>query len=608
MRDGVRIAIDVHLPARLAPGERRPTIVRQTRYFRSVRIKPPFARLPIAELPDLYARTRRLFLAAGYAWVDVDVRGSGASFGTQPFPWSDDEVRDGAEVVDWIVRQPWSDGTVGSLGISYDGTAAEMLLRNRHPAVRAVAPLFSLFDVYADVAFPGGVHLSWFTEAWNRFNQTLDANAFDRAMAQALWLMLRGARPGEAGLVRAALDALPEARCVEATARALRAMVGGVRPVDDDAHGALLSQAVAGHAANFDVHAGALQLTHRDDRGVSDRFPDATIDAFSPHAHAGDVAASGAAIYSVSGWRDGAYPHAAIKRFRTVRTPGSRLTLGPLGHGGKLYVSPSHPTRPAAFDLDGELLAFFDLHLRGRDAGLRDEPPVHYYTTGEEAWKSASTWPPPGTTPRVLHLAPERALAWEAPSREGEDAYAVDPGAGSGERSRWRALLGAYIQADYPDRAERDARLLTYTSPPLERDLEVTGHPLLTLFVITDSDDATVHAYLEEVTADGRVCYVTEGQLRALHRAVAPDAPYASAVPYHSFRRADAAPLVPGQPAELVIDLLPVSHRFRRGSALRLALAGADRDHFRAPPSPPGVLRVQRRRLLASRLELPVMG
>ncbi|MCZ7678074.1 MAG: hypothetical protein M5U28_04585 [Sandaracinaceae bacterium] len=67
MRDGVRIAIDAYVPrgARAAP-----TILRQTRYLRS--LDAPEA---IGALFDLYARTRRVFLAAGYAWVDVDVRG-----------------------------------------------------------------------------------------------------------------------------------------------------------------------------------------------------------------------------------------------------------------------------------------------------------------------------------------------------------------------------------------------------------------------------------------------------------------------------------------------------------------------------------------------------
>ena len=54
---------------------------------------------------------------------------------------------------------------------------AEMLPVNRHPAVKAVAPRFSLFDTYLDIAFPGGIHDAWFTENWRRLNEALDRNA-----------------------------------------------------------------------------------------------------------------------------------------------------------------------------------------------------------------------------------------------------------------------------------------------------------------------------------------------------------------------------------------------------------------------------------------------
>lgn len=70
-----------------------------------------------------------------------------------------------SDLVSWIIQQPWSDGKIGSLGTSYDGTAAEMLLTTKHPAIKAISPRFSLFDCYTDVAFPGGIHLNWFTKS-----------------------------------------------------------------------------------------------------------------------------------------------------------------------------------------------------------------------------------------------------------------------------------------------------------------------------------------------------------------------------------------------------------------------------------------------------------
>ena len=83
----------------------------------------------------------------------------------------------------------------------YQPIAAEMLLVNQHPAVRAIAPLFALHDAYTDVAFPGGVHLAWFTESWGRFNALLDF-VHDRFA----FLVVQRARFGKADAARVAVE------------------------------------------------------------------------------------------------------------------------------------------------------------------------------------------------------------------------------------------------------------------------------------------------------------------------------------------------------------------------------------------------------------------
>ena len=82
----------------------------------------------------------------GYAVVVVDVRGTGASFGTRDSFRSPREREDSREIADWIVAQPWSDGRIGSTGISYLGAAADFLASTGHPAVKAIAPLFAVWD------------------------------------------------------------------------------------------------------------------------------------------------------------------------------------------------------------------------------------------------------------------------------------------------------------------------------------------------------------------------------------------------------------------------------------------------------------------------------
>jgi putative CocE/NonD family hydrolase len=232
---------------------------------------------------------------------------------------------------------------------------------------------------------------------------------------------------------------------------------------------------------------------------------------------------------------------------------------------------------------------------------------VHYFAMGAAAWRAADRGPPPAR-PLRFYLAAGRTLQAAAPAETtAEDAYAVDFGAATGPASRWGALRGRPIRDPYPDRAERDARLLHYTSPPLAAPLEVTGHPWVTLHVASSARDGAFLAYLEDVDPQGRVAYVTEGLLRALHRRRDPSARDALGLPARSFRRADAEPLAPGEVAELVFDLLPTSYVFPAGHAVRLALAGADADHFaRIPAEGPVEWRVQRSRLHPSSLELPV--
>ncbi|MBL7315352.1 CocE/NonD family hydrolase, partial [Escherichia coli] len=99
----------------------------------------------------------------------------------------------------------------------------------------------------------------------------------------------------------------------------------------------------------------------------------------------------------------------------------------------------------------------------------------------------------------------------------GADEYVVDQTAGTGERSRWRSQVGIGGHVCYPDRKAQDAKLLTYTSAPLDHPLEVTGHVVVTLFITSTSSDGTFFVYLEDVDPRGRVAYITEGQLRAIH-------------------------------------------------------------------------------------------
>ena len=245
-------------------------------------------------------------------------------------------------------------------------------------------------------------------------------------------------------------------------------------------------------------------------------------------------------------------------------------------------MSPYSPSDQTAFDHDGEMVRFFDWHLRGVDDGAAADPPIRYFTMVEERWKSAATWPPEGSRLEPWYLSEGRELSPARPSSTGIDEYRVDPDVGSGGRSRWDSLLGVLPPVGYSRRAHIGARLLVYRSAPLARDSRVTGHPVLWLRMTANTKDAQVFAYLEDERPDGRVYYVTEGELRALHRRTSmKKPPYLPAGPYHTFERADAAPLGARRiHGDSGFRSASIPWLFRRGHRIRLALAAADADHF----------------------------
>jgi uncharacterized protein len=225
-------------------------------------------------------------------------------------------------------------------------------------------------------------------------------------------------------------------------------------------------------------------------------------------------------------------------------------------------------------------------------------------------WKVTGAWPPAGAATERWHFAAEKGLAREAPNQDdGADSYIVDFEATTGLTNRWRSQDGV-TRVIYNDRAKADERLLTYTSPPLTQDMEITGYPVITLYVVSTATDGAFYVYLEDVDESGKVMYLTEGQLRAIHRRLSNEkSSHKPFVPHHSFRRDDSLPLVPGEVAELQFGLLPISALIRKGHRLRVAVAGHDKDTFaRIPAEGAPALSIQRNRLYASCIDLPVVS
>ncbi len=173
-RDGVKIAVDILLPKPVEPGRKFTTILIQTRYWRAIALKPPVGWF--LSLPTNPAVARNM-VKYGYAIATVDVRGTGASTGNRLRPLDKPEVLDGADIMNWVIGQPWSDGNVVSWGNSYSGMTAEASLSLKHQAMRGAILRHNPYDLYSDAFLPGGVFNKGFIHYWSSIGKSLDTTA-----------------------------------------------------------------------------------------------------------------------------------------------------------------------------------------------------------------------------------------------------------------------------------------------------------------------------------------------------------------------------------------------------------------------------------------------
>ncbi len=576
MRDGIRLAADIYLPDPLPRGARLPAILEQTRYWRSSQLRPPLSWFKPEEGEALpYFRWARQFYASqGYASVVVDVRGTGASFGVWRYPWEVITVQDSFDILEWITRQPWSDGQVAGMGISFPGNTAELLLATQHPAVKGVIPQFNHPDPFTDIAFPGGLLSERFIRAWGEMDINLDLNKSPSAFGNLMNLFVKGVRP-----------------------------VAGRRGRAD------LTEAVKMHRDNGKLHGLPGGILFRDQlHPLAGYSPD---DA-APVVFADTIRAAQVPVFGWASWMDAGTAQAALRRYLTYAGP-QRAVIGAWSHGGFSMASPylpeDAPITPPSAVKRAEILRFLDGCLKA-DAKPVEAGRLIYYTSGSETWRQTGQWPPAGVEWQVLYFAPERRLLTAPPEVSGEDLFAVDFRATSGVYNRWWELGVAQRRSvNYGDRSGQSEFVLAYESEPLERDMEISGSPVVRLYVDSSEPDCAFFVYLEDVLPDGLILCIGEGELRAIHRQVLPaPSAYYREIPYHSFRQADALPLLPGQVAEVSFALLPLSTLVRKGHRLRISIAGHDDGNFeRVPAKGDPVWKVQRSSQHPSHLCLPVI-
>lgn len=532
MRDGVRLAVDTMRPV-CSNSVSLPTLVIISRYWRSFRFRgvgqPPGRAFigPRAPMADA-------FLERGFNVVVADSRGTGASEGVWRYPWAPEQLEDHCEVVDWIVTQEWSNGDVVAAGISYEASTAVLLAASGHPAVKAVSARSFEYDVYTDVAFPGGVFNEFFIRTWSEGGEELDRNRF----------------PVMFGKVA-------------------RLFISGVRPVDDDSRGQSLKSIVESRS-NPNVFDSIRSAEFRRDRYGDQNV---SIGDMGVGAHIEALRASGVPLRIIGSWRDGATAVTALRLFETL--PNVReIHIDALSHSGEHHASPfreggkPEPTLKTQWD---ETIRYFEREC-DEESNVAEHPPqIHYFMMGEEKWRTTAQWPPAGVRTQELFVCNGGTLAPTQPSAADTSVYRVDPKASTGRGNRWYTELARPVR--YGNRRRADQRTIHWTGDALAQDIEIVGHPKARLFISLNQPDAAFFVYLEFVSRDGSVHYITDGVLRAIH---------AGAHPTPTYCRENTSEWTPGEIHEVSIRMYPTAIRVPAGSRIRLALAGADADTFAA--------------------------
>jgi uncharacterized protein len=331
-------------------------------------------------------------------------------------------------------------------------------------------------------------------------------------------------------------------------------------PVDGDEGKVLLRQAAEEHQRSvklIDLWAG-IPYRNSYSTQVASRF----WQEGSSANYLDQIKRSGAALYVLGGWYDELRDQGLIAQ---ANVPGTRIVIGPWKH-----------CKNDDFPLLDEAHRFFDKELKGIDTGLTGEDPIHYYTINAPAgqeWRSTPTWPLAGTEMRPLYLANNGTLGGR-PSliRIAPRVFDVNYAIACPEKKTGPFEGGPFWQPCFVP-----GEGASYADRPLVRDTEVTGSPVVDVWIAADTADANVFAYLEDVAPDGSVRVVTEGRLKASLRQTA-TAPWKipGDYPWHRGFVEDAQPLKPGEPVKLSFDMMPSSWLFKAGHRIQITLRGAD--------------------------------
>jgi predicted acyl esterase len=335
----------------------------------------------------------------------------------------------------------------------------------------------------------------------------------------------------------------------------------GAVAVDGPDGAALLAAAVASHKDNIES-VGVVPF--KDSASPSTSL--VWWEKSSPHAYLDDLKKTDIGVLSVANWDEAGTRHGPFFTFNNLPSQNTKLLVGPATHCAWTAVK-----EETGFDLVTEELRFFDYWLKGKQNNVMREPAVTFFTYNapkESQWRTSETWPLRAERRTDFYLASAGRLDRSRPQASSETPVAMGAAPASQTTTVETAPGGAIFE-----------------TAPLTEDVEVTGHPVMTLWLKTDAGDADVTARIDDVAPDGKTrSYQMLGRLRASHRTLSTPPYNHLGLPWMTHKTADAKPVPAGQPVELKFDLLPMSYIFKAGNRVRVTLTFADPQRRDAPP------------------------
>lgn len=566
MRDGIRLATDVYLPAdergEALPGP-FPVILERTPYGKTAVSRSEIDRGMTTPRPR--AEVAAFFVRHGYAVVYQDCRGRHGSEGV--FTKYLSEAPDGYDTVQWIIAQPWCDGRIGTMGLSY---AAHTQM-----ALACLAPK--------------GLR-----------TMVLDSGGFSNAYQS-------GIRQGGAFELKQATWAYKQAK--ESPLAVSDPIVRAAVEAEDILAWFAAMPWKEGHSPIRHVPEYERYLFEQWEHGAFDAFwQQAGIYAAGFYDVIPDIP-----VLLMSSWYD-AYVRTTFENHAGL-TSGRRkapveIIMGPWTHGDRTLSQFGDvefgPTAP----LDGSIaqswlharLHWFERHLRG--AAAPTTPAVRLFLMGggsgrrTEArlldhggqWISAEAWPLPGTSFQRWYCHANGGLSPEPPSADAAPlAYDHDPAdpvptiGGALTSGEPVFVGGAFDQVEeerffgcrrlgLPLAARSD--VLVFQSAPLEEDVAVIGPITVKLWVTSTASDTDFTAKLVDVhppTADdpkGFAMNLTDGIIRCRYRC--------------SFEAPSL--LTPGHVVEVTIEPFATANLFKAGHRIRLDIASSNFPKFDVNP------------------------